>query len=140
MMIDAPPGGAWASRTNRAVVGLVAWTAAWCASVAVAAFGPRMLWNDDPAPTMAAIGVTVLVGIGMLMANRRYLLALDELQRAIQLQAMAWSLGAGLVAGIASSLPGRHELVAFEPGIAHLIAFMGVVYLIATLAGMRRYG
>ncbi len=130
---------AWASRTTRNTLGLAAWTAAWVASVALAAFGPEILWNNEPAPTLVAIAFSVLVGIGMLFANKRNLQGLDELQRTIQLQAMAWSLGAGLVAGVAWSLFARYDLVGFEAEIGHLIAFMAVVYLAGCVAGLLRY-
>ena len=61
--------------------------------------------------TLVAIAFNVLAGVGMLLANKRNLQALDELQRTIQLQAMAWSLGAGLVGGVAWTLFPRHGLV-----------------------------
>jgi Na+/H+-dicarboxylate symporter len=130
---------AWASRMTRNTLGLAAWTAAWVASVALAALGPEILWNNQPAPTLAAIAFSVLVGIGMLFANKRNLQALDELQRTIQLQAMAWSLGAGLVGGVAWSLFARYDLVGFEAEIGHLIAFMALVYLAGCVAGLLRY-
>ncbi|HYI67199.1 MAG TPA: hypothetical protein VEW95_09765 [Candidatus Limnocylindrales bacterium] len=123
----------------RTTLGLAAWTAAWVASLALAAFGPGVLWNDQPAPTVVAIAFSVLVGVGMLFANKRNLQGLDELQRTIQLQAMAWSLGAGLVGGCAWSLFARHDLVGFEAEIGHLIAFMGLVYLAGCVAGALRY-
>jgi len=131
--------GAWASRMIRNTVGLAAWTAAWVASVALAAFGPGIIWNDEPAPTLVAIAFSVLVGVGMLFANKRNLQAMDELQRTVQLQAMAWSLGAGLVGGVAWTLFARHDLVGFEAEIAHLVAFMSVVYLAGSVAGLLRY-
>ena len=131
--------GAWASRMIRNTLGLAAWTAAWAASVALAAFGPGMLWNHQPAPTLMAIAFSVLVGVGMLFANKRNLQALDELQRTIQLQAMAWSLGAGLVGGVAWTLFARHDLVGFEAEIGHLVAFMAVVYMAGCVAGLLRY-
>jgi predicted membrane protein len=131
--------GAWASRMTRNTLGLAGWTVAWVASVALAAFGPEILWNQEPVPTLIAIAFTVLVGIGMLFANKRYLQALDELQRTIQLQAMAWSLGAGLVGGVAWTLFARHDLVGFDAEIAHLVVFMALVYLAGCVAGLLRY-
>ena len=139
MTTDPPNTGAWASRMIRNVLGLAAWTAAWVASLALAAFGPEILWDRQPAPTLVAIAFNVLVGVGMLFANRRYLNSLDELQRTIQLQAMAWSLGAGLVGGLAWTLLARHGLVGIEAEIAHLVMFMGVVYMAGTVGGMLRY-
>ncbi len=130
---------AWESRSVRSTLSLAAWTFAWAASVALAAFGPAIVWNDDPVPTLAAIGLSVLVGFGMLLANKRSLQAMDELQRRIQLQAMAWTLGAGLVGGIAWSLFARHELVGFDAEIAHLVAFMSLVYVAGCITGNLRY-
>jgi hypothetical protein len=134
-----PDTGAWASRLIRNTLGLAAWTAAWVASLALAAFAPGVLWNNQVAPTLLAIAVNVAVGVGMLFANKRHLQAQDELQRTLQLQAMAWSLGAGLVGGLAWTLFARHGLVAFEAEIAHLVVFMAVVYLAGSIAGVLRY-
>ncbi len=139
MAAQHPDTGAWASRMARNTVGLGAWTAAWVASLALAAFGPGNLWNDQPAPTLLAIAFNVAIGVGMLLANKRNLDAMDELQRTIQLQAMAWSLGAGLVGGIAWTLFDRHDLVAFEAQIAHMVVIMAVVYLAGSVAGVLRY-
>ena len=139
MPTDSPATGAWASRMVHNTLGLAAWTAAWVASLALAAFGPVILWNDQPALTLLAIAFNVAVGVGMLFANKRHLQAQDELQRTIQLQAMAWSLGVGLVGGVAWTLFARHDLIGFEAEIGHLVAFMGVVYLAGSVAGLLRY-
>ncbi len=139
MNTPSPDANAWESRMVRKTVGLFAWTAAWVASLAFAAFAPAALWNSEPAPTLLAIGFNVLVGVGMLLANKRNLQAMDELQRTIQLQAMAWTLGSGLVGGLAWTLFDRHDLVGFEVGIGHLVAFMALVYMVGTVVGLRRY-
>ncbi len=139
MNTHPPDADAWASRMIRDSMGLVAWSAAWVASLALAAFGPVALWDRQPAPTLLAIAFSVLVGVGMLLAYKRHLQTMDELQRTIQLETMAWTLGAGLVGGVAWTLFDRHDLVAFEAEIAHLVVFMAVVYLVGTIAGLRRY-
>ena len=139
MSIHPPDTGAWASAMIRNILGLAAWTAAWVASLALARFGPDIVWNNEPVPTLVAIVFNVFVGVGMLFANKRYLNSLDELQRAIQIQAMAWSLGAGLVGGLAWTLLARHDLVGIEAEIAHLVIFMGVVYMAGCIAGVLRY-
>lgn len=139
MSSSTPTAGPWAARMRRHTLGLAAWTAAWVGSLALARFGPDGLWPAPSVLTPVALGVTVLVGIGMLVANKRHLLALDELQRALQLQAMAWSLGAGLVAGTAWVLLERQQLVVFDAGISHLLMFMALAYLAALAIGLRRY-
>ena len=139
MSTHPPETRSWASRMIRNTLGLAAWTVAWVASLALAAFGPEVLWNRQPALTLITIAFSVLVGVGMLFANKRNLHGLDELQRTIQLQAMAWSLGVGLVGGVAWTLFDRHDLIAVEAEIAHLVVLMGVVYMIGSLAGFLRY-
>lgn len=139
MSTHTPDTNAWASRMIRNTLGLAAWTVAWVASLALAAFGPGILWDDQPAPTLLAIAFNVAVGVGMLFANKRNLQAQDELQRTIQLQAMAWSLGVGLVGGLAWTLFDRHDLVAYEAEIAHVVALMAVVYVAGSVAAVLRY-
>jgi hypothetical protein len=131
--------GTWPERTMRTTLSLAAWTAAWVATLALAAFGPENLWNEQVAPTVAAIAANALVGVGMLFAHKRYLQSLDELQRSIQMQAMAWSLGAGLVGGMTLTLLDQYDLVAIDATIAQLVIFMGLVYLAGCIAGALRY-
>jgi hypothetical protein len=139
-MASHPPGtDAFTSRIIRNTLGLAGWTSAWVASVALAAFGPGIFWDDQPAPTLIAIVVSVMVGVGMLFAHKRHLQGMDELQRTIQLQTMGWTLGAGLVGGVAATLFSRHGLVAFEVEIGHMVAFMAVVYMVGSVAGALRY-
>jgi hypothetical protein len=130
---------AWVARQMRTTMGLAAWTGAWVASLALAAFGPEAFWDGQVAPTVAAIVANVLIGVGMLLAHKRFLQSLDELQRSIQLQAMAWSLGAGLVGGMAWTLLDQFDLVSIEATIAQLVIFMGLVYLAACMVGALRY-
>lgn len=130
---------AWAERQVRTTMGLAAWTGAWLVSLALAAFGPGALWDGQVAPTAVAIAANVLIGVGMLLAHKRFLQSLDELQRSIQLQAMAWSLGAGLVAGTAWAVLDQHDLVSFGATISPLMVFMGFVYIAGCIVGALRY-
>ena len=139
MTTPTPTAGPWAARMRRHTLGLAAWTAAWVASLALARFGPGPVWPESSSLTPIAVGLCVLVGIGMLVANKRHLLGMDELQRTLQLQAMAWALGAGLVAGTAWTLLDRYQLIAVDASIAHLIIFMALTYLAALALGLRRY-
>jgi hypothetical protein len=139
MSMNRSDAGTWESRATHTTLALAGWTVAWVASLALAAFGPGALWNDMPALTIAAIAASVLIGIGMLIAHKRLLEAMDELQRATQLQAMAWSLGAGLVGGTALTLLDRHDVIGIDVGVAHVIVLMAVVYMVGTVVGTLRY-
>ena len=109
---------------------ITTWTAAWVASVALAAFGPEILWNNQPAPTLAAITISVLVSMTMFFANKRNLQGLDELQRTIQLAGdKARSSAPDWWAHIARRRCSRvQEVTGVETKIGHLIAFMAVVF------------
>lgn len=130
----------WSQRQAANTRHLAAWTAAWLATMAIATFGSLLVWPDHTALKGAAIAVNVGVGVGMILANRRHLLGLDELQQRIQLHAMAWSLGAGLILGTAYSSLDVTGVIGFDAEISHLVMAMGLIYLGATIAGTRRVG
>ena len=57
----------------------------------------------------------------------------------VQLEAMAFSLGVGLVCGLSYELLEDIKLITFEPEIAHLIILMALTYMVGVIAGNRRY-
>jgi hypothetical protein len=118
---------------------LALWTFAWLITLALARFGPAHLWNDQAAASWAAIIVNIVVGIGLIVAHARYLQDLDELQRKILMDAMAVTLGAGLVAGCAYGAAASANLIAGHADIALFIMVIGVVYVIASMIGTMRY-
>lgn len=115
------------------------WTSAWLLSLAIATFGPRFLWQDQPVLSLAGILLNLAIGIGMIFANKRYLNGLDELQRKVQLEAMALALGVAVVAGISYSVLDNINLISFDAEISHLVMLIGITYLIAIITGNRRY-
>lgn len=132
-------GNDWATNSNRNTARLKAWTAAWVLTTAIAAFGPKLAWNFATLPTIGAQLLNLGTGIGMIVATRRYVLGLDELQQKIFLQAGAVTLGVGLVSGLSYDLLEDVRLISFEPEISHLVILMCLTFLVATIAGHRRY-
>lgn len=122
----------------RTTGGLVAWTIAWAASLALARFGPG-LWGDSSAMSWAAVLLNLAVGVGWIVAFTRFLRALDDLQRKIVQDALAVTLGAGWVVGFGYVVADAAGLVRVEAEIAILPAFMGVVFMIAFVVGKIRY-
>jgi hypothetical protein len=119
---------------------LVLWTFAWTATLALAKFGPQLLW--DPPQRVAgwaAVAVNLAVGIGWIVAFTRFLRALDELQRKIMQDALAVTLGVGWILGFAYVVTDDASLVAHDVDIAVLPALMGVVFMIAFVVGKIRY-
>jgi hypothetical protein len=123
--------------SNIAVLALAAWTLAWLATLAVARFGPEMLWSDDPVWSWVAVGVNLLVGAGVIIAFQRYLRRADELDRKIMLDALAVTLGVAWVTGFAYVVANAAGLITID--IAVLLAAPGVVFALLVAAGRIRY-
>jgi len=129
----------WAASKAKTTARLGYWTAAWVATMAVAAFGPRLIWDFQTALTILAVLVNLGTGFGMVAATRTYLQTLDELQRKIFLDAGALTLGVGLVCGLSYELLEDIGLISFEPEIAHLVILMCLTFVVGMIAGNRRY-
>jgi len=129
----------WAASTVRNTIHLGYWTGAWVLTMAVANFGPIAVWDSNKLVTLIAILVNLVIGFGMIMANKRHLKGLDEMHQKIQLEAMALSLGVGLVAGLAYSNLDVSNLIAFDAEISHLVILMGLTYMTGVFAGLKRY-
>ncbi len=125
------------SRTN--VKRLFAWNGAWGAATALMAFGPKFLWNNALVFTLLAVSLDVAVGIGMILANKKYLAELDELQRKVQLNSMAITLGVGLIAGVPFSVMDSYHVLPFHANIASLLILMSLTFVAANLYGRWRY-
>ena len=113
------------------------WTLAWVLTMALATFGPNLLWASSVPITLAAIGLNLLIGIGMIVANKDQLKSLDEMQQKIHLEAMGVTLGVGLVAGLAYSNLDISNVISFDAEIGHLVILMSLTYM-ATLATLKR--
>ena len=129
----------WAANNSKNTTILGLWTAAWVLTMAVATFGPRFIWEFNDSLTIIAILVNMAIGFGMILANKRHLNGLDELQQKVQLEAMALSLGVGLVVGLAYSNLDIANIIAFDAEISHLVIVMGLTYLAGVILGLRKY-
>lgn len=118
---------------------LALWTLAWVATLALASFGPRLVWDDQPVASWTAVAVNLAAGIGWIVAHARFLRGIDELQRKIMQDALAITLGVGWVAGFAYVVADAADLIAFDADIGVLSALLGVVYMIAIAGGNLRY-
>ena len=127
------------AQTKKNTLRLFFWTGAWVLATAGAAFGPRFLWDFNTLPTILGVLIHIGIGFGMIRVFKQYLLGLDELQRKIQLDAIALTLGVGLVIGSSYELLEDIKLIPFEPEISHLIILMSLTYWVGVILGNRRY-
>ncbi|MGI9260769.1 MAG: hypothetical protein ACR2QR_01965 [Woeseiaceae bacterium] len=131
--------GGWAAQATKNTIYLAYWTGAWLVSMAVATFGPILAWPDNGALTVLLIVVNLAIGVGMILANKRHLQGLDEMHQRVQLEAMALSLGVGLVAGLGYSMLDIANIIPFNAEISHLVVLMGLTYGAGVVAGLKRY-
>jgi hypothetical protein len=128
----------WAATVARNTLRLGYWTAAWVATMALATFGPIFLWTDKLF-SLVAVLVNLSTGFGMILAHKRHLKGLDEMQQKIQLEALGLALGIGVVVGLAWSNLEVANIVESDAEIGLLVLVMGFTYIAAVCAGLRRY-
>jgi hypothetical protein len=129
----------WEKNTVKTTVRLGFWTLGWVVTMAIANFGPKLIWQFNDSVTIVAILLNLAVGAGMILANKRHLNGLDELQQKIQLEAMALSLGVGLIVGLGYSNLDVSNIISADAEISHLVILMGLTYLAGVIAGTRKY-
>ena len=118
---------------------LAFWTWTWVITLAMATFGPKILWAESNLLTALAIGINLANGIGMILANRKLFNHYDELERKIHLESMAFTLGASVVVGLSYSLIDQTNLINADAEIGFLVMFIGITYMLALLINRKRY-
>jgi hypothetical protein len=134
-----PAPTAWEQKTIKTTRRLGFWTLAWVLSMALATFGPRFVWDGNESLTILGIIVNMLIGLGMILANKHHLRSLDDLQQKVHLEAMALALGLAVVVGLAYSNLDIANVIDQDAEISHLVLLIGVTYLTSVVVGMRRY-
>lgn len=89
--------------------------------------------------TLAAIGINICVGVGMILATKNYVMELDELQRKVYLNALAITVGVAIVAAVPYSVMDTYKVIPFHAEIWHLMLLMCLTFCISFLYGNLRY-
>ena len=118
---------------------LAYWTGAWVLTIVIASFGPKFLWDYNSSISILAISVSTVMGIGMILMNRKYANGLDEMHRKINMDAKALALGVGVVGGLSYSMLDAAKVISFDAEIGHLVILIGLTYFISFIVGSIRY-
>lgn len=129
----------WNSELKSNEKQLKLWTLLWVLSMAIATFGPIFFWKGNTTLSAIVILINVGVGAGMILANRKYINSLDELQKKIQLDAMGIALGVGVVGGLGYSLLDQTNVIGKDAEIGFLVLLISLTYMIGSLVGQKRY-
>ena len=115
------------------------WGLAWVLATAGATFGPELLWDYGTLITSIGVAIQLVLGFGMIWTFKGLVVAMDELQRLIQLEAISLALGVGVVVGVSYELLEDIKLITFQPEISHLIILITLTYSFGLFHGNRHY-
>lgn len=127
------------SRALKNILQLASWAGAWVGTCALMALGPRFLWNKALIFTLLAVGLNFCVGVGLILAHKKYLASLDELQRKVYLDALGITVGAVLIVAIPYAVLDRYDIVHLKNGVSSLMILMSVTFLASFFYGTWRY-
>ena len=129
----------WEAKSTNNILRLLSWSAAWLLTTALAAFGPKLLWDFHTVATVLGVLLNLAVGFGMILATKRHLQGMDEMQQKIFRDAAVLSLGVGLVCASSYELLEDVRLITFEPEIPHVVILMCLTFLVGMIIGNRKY-
>ena len=116
---------------------LLAWMFAWMAAwVGASLLIDRVLATGSAATLVAALAPNLL-GIAAVRAFMTFLREVEELQRKVQLDALAFAFGVGVMAIIGLEL--ANEAGLYEGSPTDALMFMAVSYSLGVTLGWRRY-
>jgi hypothetical protein len=118
---------------------LVRWNFAWAAATLLMALGPKFFWNNALVFTLLAVGLDVVMGVGMILATKKYIEELDELQRKIFLNALGFAVGVGLIVGVPWTVMEVYHVIHFHAHFGFLVILQGLTFLVSFLYGTWRY-
>lgn len=118
---------------------IASWGIGWVAATALMGLGPKFLWKKALGFTLLAVGLEVALGIGLILAHKKYIAELDELQRGVFLNALAITVGVAVIAGIPWEVMDKSHLIPIHANIANLVALMSLTYVVSVVYGNLRY-
>ena len=114
------------------------WIIVWSLSYVLSLSAIEKGWVSAGAPSLALILLSSGIGLGMILSFRKHLVVLDELQRKIQLDALAITVGVTLIGVGAYSLLNKAGVLD-EFKAEWIICIICFTYSGAVFAGTRRY-
>ena len=117
---------------------MLAWTFAWVASIAFLTGGVNSLW-DSLLITKIGLLINLAIGIGMIIANKNLFKTYDELQKKIQFEAMAVTLGLVVVVGLVYEISFDFGVINKEPEFEYLVFFICFSYMTSIIVNSLRF-
>ena len=117
---------------------LLAWTLAWVVSLVILTGAENSLW-DNKIYTIIGLIINFAVGVGMIIAHKNLFKTYDELQKRIQFETMAITLGLTVIVGLTYEVSFDFGIIGKEPEFEYLMMFISLSYIIANIVNSRRF-
>ncbi|MDA9107499.1 hypothetical protein N9J98_04785 [Flavobacteriaceae bacterium] len=117
---------------------MLAWTLAWVVSLGILTGAENSLW-DNKIYTIIGLIINFAIGIGMIIANKNLFKTYDELQKIIQFEAMAITLGLTVVVGLTYEVSFDFGIIGKEPEFEYLMLFICFSYMATNIINSLRY-
>ena len=114
------------------------WTFSWVASLAFLTGAENTLWNNL-IYTKIGLLLNLAIGIGMIIANKNLFKHYDELEKKIQFEAMAITLGLVVVVGLTYEVSFDFGVIDSEPEFEYLVFFICFSYVASNIISAIRY-
>ena len=117
---------------------LLGWTLAWVVSLAFLTGAENTIWNDL-IYTKIGLLINLVIGIVMIVAHKNLFKTYDELQKKIQFEAMAITLGLAVVVGLTYEVSFDFGVIDKEPEFEYLMLFICFSYVASNIISAIRY-
>ena len=117
---------------------LLCWIFAWVGTMVLVDKAVLYEWYSSDLISMVGIVINAGIGFGVIVTFMRYLDEIDELQRKIQLDALALSMGVGFVGTFTYSLLVTAQIVT-DNEVSDIMLVMTVTYIVGIIVGQVRY-
>jgi len=110
----------------------------WAGTLAVTALSREYTWHSTMLFISIIFTVHTAIGVLMVFAFRKFLKELDDLERKIQLDALALSVGVTIISFSSSSILSVAGVIE-KLDQSSLIMLMAITYMIGTVVGRIKY-
>ena len=126
------------SGSAKNTIRFLCWTFAWSMTMVLADKAILYEWHSSDLISVIAIVLNAGIGIGMTLSYLRHLKYMDELQRKIQLDALAIAMGVALVGSFSYSLMVTAKFIT-DAEVSDIILLMTFTFVVSVIVGHIRY-
>ena len=126
------------SGSAKNTIRFLCWTFAWSMTMVLADKAILYEWHSSDLISAIAIILNAGIGIGMILSYLRHLRDMDELQRKIQLDALAIAMGVALVGSVSYLLMVTAKFIT-DAEVSDIILLMTFTFVVSVIVGHIRY-